>query len=223
MHYLNGYRPCIAFDVHAMAHEKYSAFSMYDLLANATLFPERYCFSTTAPQELLRRLGRLDAEAFEAGNLREGFRNVEGEIVLEQTDMEDFGAEEASLSRVVSFLGFKELDDVDAVCASLYRIIQPGGIGFHVTNVVHAEHDTTGTHARPLSPLTQELQTCAVERKRVEAIRRGHECQGFEVLLDLHDGVGHKHVSPETENFGSQWRLRDDELVTTCYLVVRRL
>ena len=184
-HYLNGFCPCYAIDSREPRNYRYIALSMYDILSNVLCFPERYCLEGTETNALLKRAHRLDLGALEAGDFWRGLRGVKDEVRLKTEDILISEIEEESISRVVSFAVLQRIDDIDAVCEKLYKIVKPGGIVFHFVDLVDYRSYLQGTQFDAFSFLTQEDPPKHTNRLRANEIAEAHERHGFEVLKDV--------------------------------------
>ena len=222
VHYLNGYRPCHAIDLKGPGNEMYSALSMYDILANMLCFPKRYCFKGTDPLDLVKRVSHFRLEAFESGDFWGGFEEVKDEVRLEAGDVSMSNIEESSLSRVVSFAVIEHVDDLDAVCRKLHKVVKPGGMIFHFVDLVDHRSYAQGSKFNSFSFLAEEHAPKGMNRLRASEVREAHERSGFEVLVDRRESETIPHATRKKLLPKYREMQVEDVSTTKQRLVVRR-
>ncbi|MBL6749554.1 MAG: methyltransferase domain-containing protein [Nevskia sp.] len=185
--YLNGHDPAFGIDIKPPRNELYSALSMYDVLANMHLFPERYCFPSTPVDEFRRRLGHFDIAAFERGDFREGFAPLAGAINFEAVDIVQSSIVGQSVALLVSFAVLEHVSDIDNVCRHLYRILKPGGVVFHFVDLADHRVYRGDKRFNAFSFLQEEQPPASLNRLRAHQITAAHESAGFAVVKDARD------------------------------------
>ncbi len=181
--YANGFAKAHAIDLLPPRNELFSAFSMYDLLANMQLFPQRYCRPDVMPGTILERIRIFNAEAFEQGNFRRGMAEANDRIIYEPVDIVHSSIEPGSLSLLVSSTVLEHVSDLDGVCRKIYDSLLPGGVAYHFIDM--ADHRSYGAGAGrfgPLSFLTEEDAPANQNRLRKSEQLAAHRRAGFDIV-----------------------------------------
>lgn len=189
-YYLNGFAPCFGIDLLAPRNEKYSALSMYDIIANARSFPNRYCRAGTEPAQIQRRLSGFALGMFERGNFYGGFGKLRDEIRFEAKDIVESSAEPGSASLIASYAVLEHVSDIQGVCAHLFRLLKPGGIVFHFVDLADHRSYRGDKKFGPLSFLCEEEAPPNMNRLRAPEIVAAHQAAGFEIIKDKRGTIG---------------------------------
>ena len=184
LHYLNGYGRCHAIDLMKPRNETYSALSMYDIVTNIRCFPERYCFNGTSEAEILKRADRLNLAAFEAGDFWGGFEGVRDEVCFESADILESTIDEESISLVASFAVLEHVDNLDAICDRLRRVMRPGGMAFHFVDLADHRSYRKVPQFNSFTFLTEKHAPSGMNRLRANEIVEAHRRHEFEILRD---------------------------------------
>ena len=153
---LNGLDFAYAVDVSPPRNPAYSAFSMYDILANIRSFPRRYCREGVSPTEIITRLEELPIEQFEKGDFSTGLSRSPDHLRYETCGVEKSTVQPESLGLIVSFAVLEHVDDLAGVCRKLYDSLMPGGIAYHFIDLVdHRSYAADGKY-HALSFLTEK-------------------------------------------------------------------
>jgi SAM-dependent methyltransferase len=220
-YYANGFRSAHAYDLLAPRHPMFSALAMYDLLANMRLFPERYCRNGVSPETVLARIGDFDVEAFEAGDLERGLRNMGGKVTLDARDLVQGDLEPGSVSLLVSFAVLEHVSDLPGVSSYIYRLLKPGGVAFHFVDLADHRSYRADSGIGPLGFLCEETAPPHMNRIRAPQQLAAQREAGFEILSEARQKV----VLPEgiRANLIPRFAdLSDDDLATIGLTVVLR-
>jgi SAM-dependent methyltransferase len=188
--FLNGYEPAYAIDLQGPRNEVYSALSMYDVLANVSLFPARWCSPATPAAEFRKRLQLFDLAAFERGDLAGGFARTAGKLSFESCGIVDSSVQAGSVALLASFAVLEHVSDIGKVCAHLFKLLKPGGVAFHFVDLAdHRSYRSDGGYTK-FSFLTEELPPQSLNRLRAHQVTAAHQDAGFEILKDQ------RHTAP---------------------------
>ena len=180
--YANGFPKVYAIDLRPPRNEFFSALSMYDVLANMHMFPQRYCRPGVDPDTVLKRIGIFNAEAFERGNFKRGMAKAEGKICYEPVDIVQSSIEPESLSLLVSSAVLEHVSDLEGVCQKVYDSLMPGGIAYHFIDMVDHRSYQLGAGFSPLSFLTEEVAPANQNRLRKSEQLAAHRQAGFDIV-----------------------------------------
>jgi SAM-dependent methyltransferase len=180
-YYLNGFELTHAIDLQPPRNPLYSALSMYDILANISTFPERYCRTGISPDMIRSRLANFSIEAFERGDFWEGLRPAAHSVRFEACDVAKSSVAPQSLALLVSFAVLEHVDDLPGVCRKLYDSLVPGGLAFHFVDLAdHRSYRDSQYH--PLSFLTEEDAPANMNRIRAHDQIRVQIETGFDIV-----------------------------------------
>jgi SAM-dependent methyltransferase len=197
-YYLNGSDMAYAVDLKPPRNEQYSALSMYDILANIKMFPERYCRAGVDAATLLGRLNRFPVDTFENGDFWGGLEPLADHIRYRTCDIAEAGIEPGSLSLLCSFAVLEHVSDLDGVCRDLYRFLAPGGLAFHFVDLAdHRSYRGDGKF-HSLSFLTTDAPMPNLNRIRAHDQLRAQREAGFEVISE------ERGFAPLTDEIRSQ-------------------
>ncbi|WP_299328315.1 methyltransferase domain-containing protein [Parasphingopyxis sp.] len=183
-HYLNGFDRAIACDLFPIHVPAYSAFSMYEILANMRGFPHNYLRPDGDLAEFRRRLIELDLQPFIDRDFEAGLAALTGKVVYRLDDIVNLDVEDEELALAVSFAVLEHVMDHEQVYDWLFRKTKPGGIQFHFVDLVDHRSYGGGVEFDPWSFLTEEIGPPNVNRLRASEHRTALENVGFEVLVD---------------------------------------
>ena len=221
-YHANGFPEAIGIDLLSPRNPFYSAYSMYDIIANMRLFPKRYCLEGTLPAQLLQRIRDFDVRAFENGDFDAGLAKMNGRVRLDVGDLSSSSLQAGSVSLLVSFAVFEHVSDMPAVCKKIYDLLRPGGIAYHFIDMAdHRSYRRDGTY-HELSFLTESEAPPNMNRLRAHQQVAAQEAAGFEIVRQARDAM------PMTDELRrslvppfSSMR-EEDVAVTKLHLVVRK-
>lgn len=180
--YLNGYDVVYSIDMKPPRNEVYSALSMYEILANVLMFPERYTQEGTQVDELVSKVRRFNLEAFEKGDFWEGLKPLEDKVRFEVCDFVDSTVEPNSVSALVSFAVLEHVDDIYNVSKRIYDAMLPGGIVYHFIDLADHRSYRLGGEFHALSFLAEEEAPPGINRLRASEHVMAQMEAGFELL-----------------------------------------
>lgn len=183
-YYLNGFDSAHAVDVLPPRNTAYSAYSMYDILAHARLFPQMYCRHGVSPRTILMRSYTFDIGKFECGDFWGGLSPLRGQIKYEVCDASESTIEAGSLSLACSFAVLEHVADLPAFCAKLYDALMPGGIAFHFVDLADHRAYRVGGPYHPLSFLTEETAPPNLNRIRAHEQIEIQLNAGFDLIRE---------------------------------------
>ncbi|MEM8697328.1 MAG: hypothetical protein AAGE05_15005 [Pseudomonadota bacterium] len=102
-HYLNGFDRAIACDLVPIHVPAYSAFSMYEILANMLAFPENYLRQGGNLEQFKSRLAEFDLQPFLDCDFSAGVASLKGKIDYRLDDILNLDVADEELSLTVSF------------------------------------------------------------------------------------------------------------------------
>ena len=221
-HYVNGFDQAYAIDLLSPRNERYSALSMYDILTNMIVFPERYTLTGVDPQTVAERARRFDLEAFERGDFWGGIAPVKDDLRYEQCDIVDSSLEPGTAGLLCSFAVLEHVSDIDGVCKKIFDALLPGAVAFHFIDLADHRAYRAGGEFHELSFLAEQEAPKNINRLRASEHLAAQERTGFEILssaatqIDMPDDI--------RQNLLPQFKEMDEEDVTTIRLnvVVRK-
>lgn len=221
-HFINGYDRVYSIDLLKPRNPVYSALSMYGILANALVFPDRYLLPWSDRDRLVERVRMFDLEALERGDFWAGLAPVSDRVRYERCDIVQSTIEPNSVGILASFAVLEHVDDIDGVCRKIFDAVKPGGIVYHFIDLAdHRSYRLSGEfHA--LSFLGEEEAPANINRLRasqhVDAQRRA----GFELLFE--ENVRVDIPAAIEENMRPQFAAMDpdDVRITKQHLVLRK-
>ncbi len=220
--YLNGFTPACGVDLLGPRVADFSGLSMYDILANMKLFPQRYCWRGTAPADLLARIDAIDVEKFEAGDFAGGLASMNGKVRLITEDLLDCDLAPGSLALLTSFAVLEHVTDLHGVLERCRDLLAPGGIAYHFIDLAdHRSYRGDGAYG-PFSFLFEAAAPPNMNRLRAPQFVAAALATGFELLVDrriageLSDGDRARLVPP----FSTM--AIDDVAITKQHLILRK-
>lgn len=181
-YYLNGFEPAVAVDLLPARNAEYSAYAMYDLLANVRLFPGRWVRKGGSIPAMVERSRKFEPRAFEAGDFEGGFAKLNGMVRFESKDLVDLAIEPGTVSLLVSFAVLEHVSDLEGVLAAIKRLLRPGGIAFHFVDLADHRAYRGDKEYGPFTFLTEEEGPKNLNRLRAVEIHAAHVAAGFEIL-----------------------------------------
>jgi len=181
-HYLNGYEVVYSIDMKPPRNEVYSALSMYEILANVLMFPQRYAQEGTQINELVSKVRCFNLDAFEKGDFWGGLKPLEDKVRFETCDIVDSTVEHNSVSALVSFAVLEHVDDIYNVSKKIYDAMLPGGIVYHSIDLADHRSYRLGSEFHALSFLAEEEAPPGINRLRASEHLNAQMEAGFELL-----------------------------------------
>lgn len=182
--YLNGFEPACGVDLLQPRVPAYSAMSMYDILANMKLFPQRYCWRGTRHDDFLARIESVDVERFEAGDFHGGLASMGGKVRLITEDLLVCDLQPGSLALLTSFAVLEHVTDLAGIFNRCFELLAPGGIAYHFIDMAdHRSYRGDGAFG-PFSFLFEEEAPANMNRLRAPQFVAAAVAAGFEVLVD---------------------------------------
>lgn len=182
--YLNGFEPACGIDLLPPRVERFSAMSMYDILSNMKMFPERYCWPGSEPADIERRIGAIDVEKFENGDFWGGLAGLDGRVNLLTEDLLDCDLEPGSIALFTSFAVLEHVTDLAGIFERCYDLLAPGGIAYHFIDLAdHRSYRGDGGFG-PLAFLYEDVAPANMNRLRAPSFIAAALAAGFEVLVD---------------------------------------
>jgi hypothetical protein len=220
-YYLNGYNRAIACDLLQPRNPVYSALSMYDILANIAVFPDRYKMPGTDSASFADRYSHFPTAQFQAGDFGYGLDQLVGKVDLRIQSLLDLDVEDRELGFAVSFAVLEHVEDPKAIAEWLFRKSRPGGVQYHFIDMADHRSYSPGAGFNPWSFLTEETAKNANRVRKSEFVRIIRDV-GFEIVSckatesDVPDEI-YKNLAP-------RWReLTDEDLRTTkLHITIRR-
>lgn len=220
--YLNGFEQAIANDMLEIRDPEYSAFSMYDIVANMRLFPDHYRMDGTTETDFLDRLETLGAEAFSNGDFEGGFAPLDGKVRFESCNIMDLGIEEGSVSFLISFAVFEHVSDVAGVNEYIFEHMEPGGLCFHYIDLADHRSYRADGEFNEFTFLTEQDGPANINRLRKSEQLAAFQAAGFEVL----EVSGNRISVPEATRaaFLPKWAAmsEEDQETRSMQVVLRR-
>ena len=195
---------------------------MYDILANMSLFPQRWCWRDTDPQDLLARIATIDAEKFESGDFWGGVESMNGGVRLISDDLLDCDLKPGSIALLTSFAVLEHVTDLTGIFERCYDLLAPGGISYHFIDLAdHRSYRGDGAYG-PYSFLFEAQAPPNMNRLRAPQFAEAALAVGFELLGDRRIAG---EMSPEdfaslVPPFSSM--APDDVVITKQHLTLRK-
>ena len=180
--YLNGYDKSYAIDIQPLRNPAYSAISLYDILANVSMFPERYTFGNTTPEQVLERLATIDVEMFEKGDFESGMNNLQSQISYQVCDIAESEIGQESVAVLFSFAVYEHLMDVTSVNKKIYNALVPGGYAYHFIDIADHRSYSRRPEFNPFTFLTEKVGPKSQNRWRKSEFLDAFAESGFEVI-----------------------------------------
>ena len=182
--YLNGFEPACGVDLLEPRVPEFSALSMYDILANMKLFPQRYCWRGTQPADLAARIDSIDVERFELGDFAGGLASMDGKVRLIAEDLLECDLRPGSLALLCSFAVLEHVSDLSGIFDRCFELLVPGGITYHFIDMAdHRSYRGDGAFG-PFSFLFESQAPANMNRLRAPQFAAAAAAAGFEVLVD---------------------------------------
>lgn len=218
-YYLNGFNRTIACDLQEPRTPVYSAFSMYDIIAQMNLFPKDFCLEGTHALSFEGRLDELQAETFADGHWDQALTALEGKIEHKVMNVLDLPVADNELGFAVSFAVLEHVENIDAVMEWLYRKSKPGAVQFHFIDMADHRSYTPGTGADAWTFLTEKTAPQGMNRLRKSEHIAAIEKAGFQILSA---NTAKEELPAETATGLIQpWKsMSEDDLETTKLTVV---
>jgi hypothetical protein len=220
--YLNGFVPSCGVDLLPPRVEQYSAMSMYDILANMKMFPDRYVWRGGDPRELAERIGTIDVAKFEGGDFRGGLASMNGGVRLIDEDLLICDLQPGSIALLTSFAVLEHVTDLAGIFARCFELLAPGGITYHFIDLAdHRSYRGDDTFSA-FSFLTETIAPANMNRVRAPQFTQAALDAGFELLVDRRIVA---EMSPEDmENLVAPFSSMplDDVATTKQHLVLRK-
>lgn len=180
--YLNGYDKAYAIDIQPLRNPAYSAISLYDILSNVALFPERYTYGDTTPEQILERLKKIDVERFEDGDFESGMQALQNQISYQVCDIADSDISKDSVAVLFSFAVYEHLMDVESANKKIYDALVPGGYAYHFIDIADHRSYSPKPEFNPFTFLTESVAPKSQNRWRKSEFINSFEQCGFEVV-----------------------------------------
>lgn len=220
--YLNGFEPACGVDLLEPRVPEFSALSMYDILANMKLFPQRYCWRGTQPADLAARIDTIDVECFEQGDFDGGLASMDGKVRLIAEDLLECDLHRGSLALLCSFAVLEHVTDLGGIFDRCLELLAPGGISYHFIDMAdHRSYRGDGAFG-PFSFLFETQAPANMNRLRAPQFAAAAQVAGFEVLVDrriagtMSDDDRTRLVAP----FNAM--AFDDVIITKQHLILRK-
>ncbi len=182
--YLNGFEPSCGVDLLPPRVKQYSAMSMYDILANMKIFPERYVWRGGDPRALAERIGTIDVAKFEGGDFFGGLESMNGSVRLIDEDLLICDLQPSSIALLTSFAVLEHVTDLAGIFARCFELLAPGGISYHFIDLAdHRSYRGNDTYSA-FSFLTETVAPANMNRLRAPQFARAALDAGFELLVD---------------------------------------
>lgn len=187
--YLNGLTPCYGVDLLPPRTPHFSALSMYEILANAKMFPGRYTWGGKRPFDIINGLRTINVAAFENGDFAAGLESLGGQVELFNEDLMICPIAPASIALLTSFAVLEHVTDIDAIMQRCYDLMAPGGIAYHFVDLAdHRSYRGDGVFG-PLSFLTEETAPANMNRLRAPQVAAAAKAAGFHIVKDQRVGA----------------------------------
>jgi SAM-dependent methyltransferase len=175
--FLNGASECIALDISETVPAR-AAVTLYDILADCIMFPDRWHWSSISRQEFLKRAYSFDLVALREGNLAKGTANIPIQHVV--CDISLFDRPNESIDVLSSRVVLEHVMDFAKATQKMFSLLTPGGIMSHKIDL--SDHrKKRGMHA--FSFLADENWKGDTNRLRSSQIKDHFVHAGFEVLM----------------------------------------
>jgi SAM-dependent methyltransferase len=220
--YLNGFEPSCGVDLLPPRVEHYSAMSMYDILANMKLFPERYVWRGGDPKALAARIDTIDVAKFESGDFWGGLDSMAGKVRLIDEDLLICDLQPGSIALLTSFAVLEHVTDIAGIFARCFDLLAPGGIAYHFIDLAdHRSYRGDDTFTA-FSFLTEDDAPPNMNRVRAPQFAEAALAAGFELLMDRR--IVAEMSRAEAENLVAPFATmaRDDVATTKQHLVLRK-
>lgn len=182
--YLNGFEPACGVDLLDPRVTEFSALSMYDILANMKMFPQRYCWRGTEAADLQARIDNIDVEKFEQGNFNAGLASMGGKVRFLTEDLLDCDLQVGSLALLTSFAVLEHVTDLSGIFTRCRELLVPGGIAYHFIDLAdHRSYRGDGAYG-PFSFLFEHEAPANMNRLRAPDFVTAALAAGFELLVD---------------------------------------
>ena len=216
--YLNGYDRSYAIDIQPLRQPAYSAISLYDILANVSMFPERYVYGNTTPEQILERLATIDVELFEKGDFKGGMEALEDKISYQVCDIAESEISQESVAVLFSFAVYEHLMDVDGVNKKIFNALLPGGYAYHFIDIADHRSYSRRPEYNPFTFLTESVGPKSQNRLRKSEFLEAFSRCGFEIIEVASTQMD---VPAETrEKILPKWSAMSDEDIETIKLRV---
>lgn len=182
--YLNGFVPACGVDLLPPRVEQYSAMSMYDILANMKMFPDRYVWRGGDPRELAERIDTIDVARFEGGDFWGGLHSMDGNVRLIDEDLLVCDLEPGSIALLTSFAVLEHVTDLAGIFARCLELLAPGGISYHFIDLADHRSYRGDDSYTAFSFLTETAAPANMNRLRAPQFAAAALAAGFEVLVD---------------------------------------
>lgn len=182
--YLNGFVPACGVDLLSPRVEPFSAMSMYDILANMKMFPDRYVWRGGDPSALAARIDTIDVASFEAGDFRGGLASMGGNVRLIDEDLLVCDLEPGSIALLTSFAVLEHVSDLAGIFARCLELLAPGGIAYHFIDLADHRSYRGDDAFSAFSFLTETIAPANMNRLRAPQFTAAALAAGFEVLVD---------------------------------------
>ena len=180
--YANGFSRALGIDMLPARVPLFAGLSMYDILSNMRIFPQRYCMPGVDPAEFVRRLRVFNLTAFERGDFERGIQSAKGHVEFAVSDISTSNLEKNSVSLLVSFAVFEHVMDMKSVCKKIYDVLKPGGVAYHFIDMAdHRSYREDGQFG-PLTFLTEENGPSNINRLRKHEQIAFQKEAGFEIV-----------------------------------------
>ncbi len=182
IYYINGMDRNIACDLREPRSPRYSAVSMYDILANITMFPEKYRRPDTDREQFAERLASLNAGPFFNGDFEGGLATLSGKIDYRIENLLDLDVDDETLSLAISFAVLEHVTDVKKIYRWLFEKTRPGGLQFHFVDMADHRSYRGTSEFDPWTFLTEQEAAANHNRLRAHEHTKAFRDAGFEIL-----------------------------------------
>lgn len=217
-YYLNGFSRAIACDLQQPRNPVYSALSMYAILANIAIFPERYVRPESDRQVFDDRFREIPTDEFAAGGFDTALDKLAGRVDLRIESLLDLDIDDEELGLVVSFAVMEHVEDIGAVMEWLFRKSRRGGVQYHFIDMADHRSYVPGGRYDAWSFLAEHDAPKSMNRLRKTQFLRAIEDAGFEILASR--GTTGDIPAATSRRLLPQWRNMSEEDQRTIKLSV---
>lgn len=211
--FLNGLSSGVATDITRVPAPRV-ALALYDLLVDCTVRPTRWNWGGLSEREWRDRLACFSLPELQDGRLADGvagapIRYVCGDINVAELPDESF---DFMSSRAV----LEHLLDFESAARRLFRLMRPGGVAYHVVDLIDHRHYVDPERFHPWSFLSEDERWTdhCVNRLRSCELTAALQRAGFEIIRSesVQDTPPRGFREALHPNYAA---MSDDELATT--------